>query len=109
MLGIAVYFYRDRIPYDRRIPGACVALCVAAALLGPAPWLSQPLLNAVVCPALVYITAFLGVSRLPKLPLFSRGDYSYGIYLYGFPVQQAVWWLAPAMPRWRSSPSRCCW
>ncbi|WGS22327.1 hypothetical protein [Bradyrhizobium sp. ISRA463] len=52
--------------------------------------MTQPVLNALVCPALVYITAFLGVSKLPRLPLFSKGDYSYGIYLYGFPMQQVV-------------------
>ncbi len=98
MLGIAAYLYRDRLPYDRRLFAACIALCLAAALAGPAPWMTPPLLNAMVCPALVYITAWLGVSNLPKLPLFSRGDYSYGIYLYGFPVQQTVWLLFPYLP-----------
>jgi peptidoglycan/LPS O-acetylase OafA/YrhL len=29
------------------------------------------------------------------LPIFSKGDYSYGIYLYGFPVQQVVFALVP--------------
>jgi peptidoglycan/LPS O-acetylase OafA/YrhL len=95
MLGIAIFLYRDKLPYDWRLFAACVVLCVVAAVLGPAPWMTQPLLNAVVCPALVYITAFLGVSKLPRLPLFSKGDYSYGIYLYGFPVQQAVKTLLP--------------
>lgn len=90
MLGIAIYLYRYRIPYDGRVLAACCALCAGAALLGPADWMSQPVLNAVIAPALVYITAYLGVSKLPRLPLFSRGDYSYGIYLYGFPVQQVV-------------------
>ncbi|UGY04827.1 acyltransferase family protein [Bradyrhizobium quebecense] len=90
LLGIAVYLYRDRIPYDGRILAVCCVLCLGAALLGPAGWITQPVLNAVIAPALVYITVFLGVSKLPRLPLFSRGDYSYGIYLYGFPVQQVV-------------------
>ena len=90
LLGIAIYLYRDRIPYDGRILAVCSALCLGAALLGPAAWITQPVLNAVIAPALVYITVFLGVSKLPRLPLFSRGDYSYGIYLYGFPVQQVV-------------------
>jgi peptidoglycan/LPS O-acetylase OafA/YrhL len=98
MLGIAAYLYRQRIAYDGRIFAACVVLCLLAALSGPAPWMTQPVLNAIVCPALVYITAFLGVSRLPHLPVFSKGDYSYGIYLYGFPVQQAVWSLFPTLP-----------
>jgi peptidoglycan/LPS O-acetylase OafA/YrhL len=29
-----------------------------------------------------------------------RGDYSYGIYLYGFPVQQTVAYLFPASREW---------
>ena len=42
-------------------------------------------------PALVtYMTLYLGMLRLPKIPLLRRGDYSYGLYLYGFPLQQAV-------------------
>jgi peptidoglycan/LPS O-acetylase OafA/YrhL len=90
MLGIAIYLYRDRVPYDGRILAVCCALCLGAALLGPADWMTQPVLNAVIAPALVYITVFLGVSKLPRLPLFSKGDYSYGIYLYGFPMQQVV-------------------
>ncbi len=90
LLAIAAYLYRDRIPYDGRILAACCALCLGAILLGPAAWMTQPVLNAVIAPALVYITVFLGVSNLPRLPLFSNGDYSYGIYLHGFPMQQVV-------------------
>ena len=41
--------------------------------------------------------AFLGVTKLPRLPFFHRGDYSYGIYLYGWPVMQAMrGWLPNA-------------
>jgi peptidoglycan/LPS O-acetylase OafA/YrhL len=37
-----------------------------------------------------YMIIFLGLTPLPRLPLYSRGDYSYGIYLYGFPLQQTI-------------------
>jgi peptidoglycan/LPS O-acetylase OafA/YrhL len=30
---------------------------------------------------------------MPILPVYRHGDYSYGIYLYGFPIQQAVVFL----------------
>ena len=30
------------------------------------------------------------MQRLPKVPFLSSGDYSYGIYLYGFPFTQAL-------------------
>ncbi|QPF83326.1 acyltransferase [Bradyrhizobium genosp. L] len=95
ILGMAIYLYRYRIPYDGRILAACCALCLAVAFIGPVDWMTQPLLNATICPALVYITAYIGVSKVPKLPIFSRGDYSYGIYLYGFPLQQVVKVLLP--------------
>ncbi|MCC8941727.1 acyltransferase [Bradyrhizobium sp. Arg68] len=95
ILGVAIYLYRYRIPYDGRILAACCLLCLAVAIIGPVDWLTQPVLNATLCPALVYITAYLGVSKLPRLPVFSRGDYSYGIYLYGFPLQQVVKTLLP--------------
>jgi len=39
---------------------------------------------------LVYLTVYLGCVRLPVPPPFSKGDYSYGIYLYGFPIQQTL-------------------
>lgn len=36
-----------------------------------------------------YMTVYLGLLNPPKLAYVFNGDYSYGIYLYGFPVQQA--------------------
>jgi peptidoglycan/LPS O-acetylase OafA/YrhL len=44
-----------------------------------------------------YTIIFLGLTPLPRLPLYSRGDYSYGIYLYGFPLQQAILDLFPGL------------
>ncbi len=41
-------------------------------------------------PIYAYVTVFLGATKLPAIPFFRRGDYSYGIYLYGFPIQQAI-------------------
>lgn len=95
LLGIAAFVWRHRIPYSPALAGLCVAVCVVVALLGPPERLPYPVTNLLAAPALIYLTAFLGVSRLPTLPLFHRGDYSYGIYLYGFPIQQVVYELFP--------------
>src|SRR5271157_5304050 len=47
-----------------------------------------------------YITVFLGLQDPPKT-LFIRGaDYSYGIYLYGFPLQQTIVYLFPSFRIW---------
>jgi peptidoglycan/LPS O-acetylase OafA/YrhL len=92
LLGIAAYLYRFEIAYSHRSALACLSLCLAVAAIGPLP---GALLNVFVPPLLVYLTVYIGVSDLPKLPLFRRGDYSYGIYLYGYPLQQTFVALLP--------------
>lgn len=91
LLGIAVYLYRFDIAYSHRSAVACLLFCLAVAAVGPLP---GAVLNVFVTPALVYLTAYIGVTDLPELPLFHKGDYSYGVYLYGYPLEQtivAVW------------------
>jgi len=41
-------------------------------------------------PVYAYLALFIGCTELPEIPFFSRGDYSYGVYLYGFPIQQSI-------------------
>jgi len=43
---------------------------------------------------------YVGLSRIPPLPFFSGGDYSYGIYLYGYPIQQALVAAIPVDMPW---------
>jgi peptidoglycan/LPS O-acetylase OafA/YrhL len=90
LLGIAAYLYRDRIPYSPRLFWGCVLFCAGLSLLRPAPWMTMPLLNLVVAPVAVYMTIFIGHTRIPRIPVLNSGDYSYGVYLYGNPIQQAV-------------------
>ena len=40
------------------------------------------------------------LSDLPPLPFFHRGDYSYGIYIFGFPIQQTVTQFTPHAGFW---------
>jgi peptidoglycan/LPS O-acetylase OafA/YrhL len=37
-----------------------------------------------------YLTVYLGLFNIPKTVVVASGDYSYGIYLYAFPIQQLV-------------------
>lgn len=46
-------------------------------------------------PFLVYVMVFLGMSKMPPIGFFSKGDYSYGIYLYGFPISASLVHFAP--------------
>lgn len=80
-LGNLLYLLRDRIPYR-------FDLFAVTTVLG----MMMIETNILVAPAtlcLSYTIVYIGCSGL-KLPIDFKGDYSYGLYLYGFPVQQAV-------------------
>jgi peptidoglycan/LPS O-acetylase OafA/YrhL len=105
LAGMLFYLLRYRVTASTPLAAAVVAMVGIGTLVVPASW-DGPWLNFVLCPALTYLTVFIGVCKLPRLPLFSRGDYSYGIYLYGYPLQQIVnstgfddgrWWLNAAL------------
>src|SRR5258708_8827526 len=40
--------------------------------------------------ALTYATVYIAFMNLPRIPILQNGDYSYGRYLYGFPIQQSL-------------------
>jgi peptidoglycan/LPS O-acetylase OafA/YrhL len=44
-----------------------------------------------------YATIFLGMRGLPEIEWLKTRDYSYGIYLYGFPITQAILAMVPAL------------
>lgn len=54
---------------------------------------------------LVLYASLWAAYALPALPWSSRRDYSYGLYLYGFPVQQSLLALYPAL----SPLALCVW
>ena len=86
LLGFGAYAFRHRIPYSR---GAAAGITVLLLVLAATGW-GRGSIEPLVWPAVTYLAVFIGASRLPRLPLLGRGDYSYGIYLYGVPVQQSV-------------------
>ena len=43
---------------------------------------------------------WLGLQRVPLPWPFNTGSYSYGLYLYGFPIQQAVVHLTGTRSPW---------
>ncbi|MDR6873015.1 peptidoglycan/LPS O-acetylase OafA/YrhL [Bosea sp. BE125] len=59
-----------------------------------------PIINALAALPLAYLTVYLGLMNPPKSPIVSSGDYSYGIFLYGFPIQQAVSAAFPEFRHW---------
>ena len=90
--GIVFYCYRDKIPMNW--------LLFVVALLATIILLSLPGGDDLVAIPACYVTVYLGLltPRKPKF-LFS-GDYSYGMYLYGFPIQQLVASISPDTRHW---------
>lgn len=90
--GIAACHWKDRIPVN------AVLFVLAAAL---AWWmLPQRGLSYLAALPLTYCTVCLGMPAWPRIPLLQNGDYSYGIYLFNFPIQQSLVHLFPQLDVW---------
>jgi peptidoglycan/LPS O-acetylase OafA/YrhL len=96
VLGIAVFLIRHRLPYSRALFLACLALCVAIGAIPQPNGVDYPMVNLILAPAMAYMTAFIGVTDIWIPDLFRKGDYSYGIYLYGWPMQQVLVEVMPS-------------
>jgi len=91
-LGNLLFLWRNAVPFSRSLFVGC--LVVGMALV------SHPKLATLATPPLVYVTVYLGLLPLPRIPLLDRGDYSYGIYLYAMPVQQSFVFAFPQLRQW---------
>ena len=80
--GVLVYHWRHEIPYSFGIFIVAILVFVIMCYSHRTIFI-YPL-------ALTYVTIFIGLSRLPEVSLFKTGDYSYGVYLYGYPITQGV-------------------
>jgi len=82
LFGIAAYLFRFTIIWDRTlfwISAAATLVCLSFPgwdFLAPLP--------------ATYVTVYLGLLQPRRNRIINSGDYSYGIFLYGFPVQQMV-------------------
>jgi peptidoglycan/LPS O-acetylase OafA/YrhL len=83
LIGIICYRYRDRI----NIPGYCVFLLPAAFLVSEWGHFFS-LSGFVIIPAAVLFFAVNGTAFVSKIT--PRADFSYGLYVWAFPVQQLV-------------------
>lgn len=92
LAGIALQFFGDRV----RLNGW---LALAAFLSGGLLLLDVRLSFLGVIP-IAYATVYLGLLHPPRRTWLLTGDYSYGLYLFAFPIQQAQVALMPAYASW---------
>jgi peptidoglycan/LPS O-acetylase OafA/YrhL len=89
--GAVLWIYRTRVPMHGGIfVAACALLAVGAVVPKYFFWLYAP--------TIAYIVLWFAYVPGGWMRGFNRlGDYSYGVYIYAFPVQQAVIATAPDM------------
>lgn len=93
LAGISVYLYRDTLPWSAAAFVACTG--VSLALLGAAP------IGDYLAPLpIAYLTAWLGLCNPRRVGFLKGADYSYGIFLYGFVIQQTLVSLWPGVLPW---------
>lgn len=93
LAGMCSWLYRDRIALSARWLWLHVGVVALAAFAIPMLIAVLPLCGAI----LLFAFAF---APRPNLHAWGRrGDFSYGIYLYAFPIQQLLLqWLNPHLP-----------
>jgi peptidoglycan/LPS O-acetylase OafA/YrhL len=96
LAGILLYLFRNKIPFHPAIFGAAILLFFLAAFDVFAALPQMPV-KLLLIPIVAYATVYVGLSPIPRIPIYDRGDYSYGIYLYGYPFQQALVTLFPGL------------
>lgn len=90
--GSAMYLYRRSLRWNWKVALALLTLSLLSARTEL--WLYVHVLT------LPYLTIYLAHLRIPRLSGFGKyGDFSYGIYIFSFPIQQLLmYWFSPHLP-----------
>ena len=97
LTGTLLYLYRDKVPDSGWLALGLLGVFAAGAFL---PFFGQemtrfshylPGSTSLMAPALAYPLLWLGIHLpAPFQRIGARNDYSYGVYIYGWPVQQLL-------------------
>ena len=94
LVGSLVYLYRDSIPDSRLLAAACGAAFALSFILpvGSGTWQWRFTSIDLFAPLLIVPCLWLA-THLPLVRVGSTNDYSYGVYIYAYPVSQllAMW------------------
>jgi peptidoglycan/LPS O-acetylase OafA/YrhL len=84
--GAAFYAFRERIVLSRHMVIAACLAGILALLVG-----SRAAFYVIYIATLAYIVFFLAYVPAGWIRAYNKtGDYSYGVYIYAFPVQQSI-------------------
>lgn len=80
LFGVVFFLNQQRIPHSLPLFVVALTLMVLLLLRADTQYLALPFL--------AYVTVYLGLLMPARKTFLLRGDYSYGLYLFGFPMQQ---------------------
>ena len=92
LLGIVIYLNADYIPIHRGVFIVCVLLTYLFFSFQPTKMLAIFTVS--------YCTIYVGMTHIKAISWLPKGDYSYGMYLYGFPMGQLLWHCFPILRNW---------
>ena len=92
LAGVTLQLYSDQI----RVNGWIALLCAAVSVV----LLLDVRLSFIAVVPLAYATVYVGLLNPKRFKLLLSGDYSYGLYLFAFPIQQAEVAFLPAFATW---------
>jgi peptidoglycan/LPS O-acetylase OafA/YrhL len=94
MIGACFYLFREWVNFDRRL----AVLASIALLLG---MFSLRLSELALLTAGAYLLFYIAFKPIALIENFNAlPDVSYGVYLYGWPVQKLLLWYFPMMSPW---------
>lgn len=86
-MGMIFYLWRDKIPHRLWMFSGSIIVLYGLMMSSRTVYVYPVLLT--------YVTLFIGLSPLPTVRFLKTGDYSYGVYLYSYPITQAIISLVP--------------
>lgn len=99
--GGSFYLFHDRIRYRTSWGVAAVCILVACMFHPKSATLGLATLGG-------YVLFWFGFAPLPLLKRFrTYPDISYGVYLYGWPIQKLLLWYWPSTSLWLLVPLTC--
>jgi peptidoglycan/LPS O-acetylase OafA/YrhL len=92
LVGVVIYLFKDRVYWNKYLFAATAVVTYAMLYNRGMEYLSALPVG--------YMTVYLGLCNPRKSILTKLSDYSYGLYLYGFPIQQTYAYLFPGYEIW---------
>jgi peptidoglycan/LPS O-acetylase OafA/YrhL len=92
LTGVSMFELKDKVPLRADLFALSVVLSYVLLWGGALQYLAMI--------PIAYATIFVGLSNFQETFVNRTGDYSYGVYLYGLPIQQLLVYLFPGNKNW---------